>query len=57
MDTGWPASGQLITDALPDVGLPAGVQGPDPGQIGLGGGDVGGWGGRYTRGLPVARNG
>ena len=35
-DTGCCANGQFITDNLADNGLPAGVQGPDPGQIELG---------------------
>ena len=43
----WLARGQLITDGLPDVGVPAGMQGPVPGQIELAG-DVGGWAGRRT---------
>ena len=43
---GWLARGQLITDGLPDGEIPTGVQGPDPGQIDLDAGEVGGWAGR-----------
>ena len=45
--SGWLVRGQLITDGLPKVIVPAGVQGPDPGQIEPAG-EVGGWAGRKT---------